>query len=69
MHVPFLGLANHANPADMKPTVLDLFAIVDPTRKLGDAIGRAGALAGSPGGAVHGIVDLVFGGAVAQSAP
>src|SRR5688572_17781453 len=50
-HIPFLGLANHPNPADQPPTVTLELGALAAKRELGKAIGVASALTGDPGGA------------------
>jgi hypothetical protein len=45
----------------VKPAILRFFDIVDATRKLGNAIGVGGELAGGISGAVHGFGDLLGG--------
>lgn len=45
-HIPLGRLADHLNPADVKPLIVSRLNIVDATRKHGEAIGITGAVAG-----------------------
>jgi hypothetical protein len=57
--IPVLRLAHSANPTDVKPGIVDRFAVVNATRKLGDTIGVAGEFMGSICCWVHGFDHLL----------